>query len=673
MSISSNQHRTLQRIIAVAFAVIIVSSLFIWYFVSSKIEDTISSAEIKHNEIMARVIGDVIQSTEETFISDLSLLSATDIIKSNQYSNILIKVNSYLNKFNFSAINIITESGKIIFSSQPENIGKQHPHSIYYLNALRGKSNSVIFLSDFFDESHEISINSFAPIFYKNKVNAVIKLSSNTAVFSENIHYLKYLMLIGIIIGILILLAMFFYMMKYSDDLVNKYAKQIVTQSKSDPITGLLNRHHFFRFVRQSVKRTVQQNARCALLLIDIDHFKELNAKYDHTFGDEVLKILVQRLTRLLGPSDTLARTGDDEFSILVEQLGSNARVQDYARKILDKVNEPIQIDATYIHLTCSIGISIINQDAKEMEDLVHHADSALYNAKDFGRNNFQVFSRGGGTRHIKFYDKQFALNKALDENEYILHIQPKINGSTGEIVGGEALLRWDNPDYGLVPPLDFLPALEASGLIHKVGKWVLEESCRIAKQIKNTHSLNIPISVNISTLQFKKEDFIITVSEALRSSGIDGSMIEMELTESCLMDNVEYSLYTLTALKEMGIRIAIDDFGTGYSSLNYLNRFPIDVLKIDRSFVAEVHDRSKNDHAAIVTAVMSLSHSLHLDTIAEGVETVQELAYLTALGCKTIQGFLFSKPIPVDNFIELIQNNEEIQCTLEDIRKQLA
>jgi len=676
MSISSHQHRNLRRSIIIAFTLILLLCIVGWYFFNQIIKDNIIGLAKDNNRIVAVAVGDVIQTSEKNFIDNLNNISSEKVIKSESYANITIKTNGYLNEFDIEKINLINKTSEIIFSTKPEDIGKKIKQQANILRVFQGKSKSVSVENKATAEIYNVSTNkiiSFIPLKENNKTIAVLEIVTNVKNLNENIFYIKYLSLIGIVIGALLLMGMFYYILKYSDDLVNKYAKQIVTQSKSDPVTGLINRHHFFRYIRKSITRTLQQNARSALLIVDIDHFKELNAKYDHSFGDEVLKILVQRLTRILGTSDTLARTGDDEFSILVEQSGSNSTIQDFARKILDKINEPIQIDANFIHLTCSIGISVINQDSKDMEELVHHADSALYNAKDFGRNNFQLFSRGGGARHLKFYDKQFALSKALEENEYILHIQPKINGATGDIVGGEALLRWENPDYGLVPPLEFLPALEKSGLIHNVGKWVLEKACLICKDYQDKYNVNVPISVNVSALQFKKEDFVSGVSDILRSTGLDGNMLEMELTETCLMDNVEYSLYILKALKEMGIRIAIDDFGTGYSSLNYLKRFPIDVLKIDRSFISNVNDRANNDNAAIVTAIMALSHSLRLDTVAEGIETAHELAYMSALGCKTIQGFLFSKPLPVGEYIYLLRNNETVRRTLDNVREKLA
>ena len=643
-----------------AFVVIILLSMGIWFYVNKFVEDNRTQAKVEHNQAIAQSLAAMWENKDNKR-------------GTKNHAKFLSLIEELYSAYKLKTINII-KGTEIISSTVKSNVGKNI--STVVLPSIKAvEVKNVVLDSKENAIKHSVSIHSIVSYIALNNKNEnlVLQVVSDVAVNDTNTLNIKYLMLAGIIAGAIVLLFIFYFILKYSDNLVNKYAKQIVTQAKSDPTTGLLNRHHFFRLIRRSITKTVQQNARAALFIVDIDHFKELNAKYDHSFGDEVLKIMVNRLTKLIESTDTVARTGDDEFSILIEQSGSNTSVQDYAKKILAAVNEPIQIDASYIHLTCSIGISIVNQDAKDMEELIHHADSALYNAKDFGRNNFQVFSRGGGVRHLKFYDKQYALNKALDEDEYIIYIQPKIIGSTGEIVGGEALLRWVNPDYGMVPPLEFLPALEKSGLIHGVGDWVLKESCRISKYLQEKTGNLLPISVNVSALQFKNDEFIANVAESLSKADLDGSMLELELTETCLMENVEYSLLVLEDLKKMGIRIAIDDFGTGYSSLNYLKRFPIDTLKIDRSFVTDVHDRSSNDNAAIVTAIMALSHSLHIETVAEGVEQPHELAYLDALGCKVVQGFLFSEPLPVDEYLELLKDNKKITDKLEQARKKLA
>ena len=674
----------------VSFILIVFMSGLAWFYINENIANSQIDAAKKRNEMTASLIGDLVQNSHVDHLHSnailvLKKLSDSKIKKSPTYTYIQSIISHYLEQYGFIKINIISRSGRIIYSSVPNETGKTIIVTESFKNALSGKKISFYEADDKAGDGERII--SFVPVYHRLKksevaltakdlqqqIIAVVKLDVDVSQLTQNIKNTQTIVLVVWLITLILIIMLFLYLMKYSNDLVSKHAKQIVMQSKSDSVTGLLNRHYFHRLLRRSVTKIVQQNSISALLIIDIDHFRELNAKYDYSFGDEVLKILVHRINRLLGADDVLARTGDDEFSVLIEHPGSTASIQGLAKKILETVNEPVQIDANYIHLTCSIGISIINQDAKEMDELIQHADSALYNAKNSGRNNFELFHRDTGHRHINFYERQYALNKALEENELVLFIQPRINASTAEIVGGEALLRWDNPDYGLVQPLEFLPALEASGLIHHAGKWILDEACKICKHWQQPDIPDITVSVNVSASQFKREDFVDSVKASLTRYELDGCKLEIELTETCLMDNVEYSLNILQALKRMGVKIAIDNFGTGYSSLDYLNRFPVDELKIDRSFVSNVHDRSANGHAAIVTAIMSLAHSLHLGVVAEGVETARELAYMNALGCKIVQGFLFSTPLPVNEFEALLKDNTIIRDVLADVRKKLA
>lgn len=677
MLISSRQHRNLQRYFIVAIVTLTVISCLIWVVVTKNVESTMLNAAKNNTQTISFAIRSSLYSSQLKNINKLSLLVESNKNSGKLSERILIDLTDALKSYELSATSLVEPNEKWVVSTNkvtlPEKVISEE-----IIETLREK--------DTYNITTGGNVISYIPIYnyavQKNnidkkknnqKIVAILIIVKNNSLMIKEIDFINYFLLASLLSGSIILMMVFYFTAKYSDNLVSKYAKQIVTQAKSDPVTGLLNRHHFFRFIGKSVDKVLQQNGHSALLFIDIDHFKELNAKYDHSFGDEVLKILVQRLSRTLGHTDILARTGDDEFSIFIEESESTPRVKDFARQILDRVNEPIQIDAHYIHLTCSIGISVLNKDAKDMEQMIQHADSALYNAKDFGRNNFQVFSRGGGTRHIKFYERQYSLNKALDDDEFVLHIQPRVNGETSDIVGGESLLRWNNPDFGLIPPLEFLPALESSGLIHNVGRWVLDESCKICKGWQDKGLGSIPISVNVSALQFKKENFVDIVSEVLRSTELDGELLEIELTETCLMDNVEQTLVVLNGLKALGVKIVIDDFGTGYSSLSYLKRFPIDVLKIDRSFITNIDNRTQHENAAIVTAIMAMSHSLHLDVVAEGVETANELAYLNALGCKHIQGFLFSKAIPREDFDLLLKNKAILLERLEDIRSKLA
>ncbi|MFK5915087.1 MAG: EAL domain-containing protein [Woeseiaceae bacterium] len=299
----------------------------------------------------------------------------------------------------------------------------------------------------------------------------------------------------------------------------------------------------------------------------------------------------------------------------------------------------------------------------------------ALYSLRHFYLSDFHLIEEKNEStiRKVKQENETEALRKALENNEFRVYFQPKVDAATANIKGMEALIRWQHSTRGIVSPLEFIPVLEESGLIVEVGDWVLRESCRLNKAWQDQGLDPICVSVNVSSVQFQKGDIIERISSALKDSGLDAKYLEIELTESCLMDEVDKTVDVLNEIKKLGVSISIDDFGTGYSSLSYLKKFPIDTLKIDRSFITNVQDRSCGDNAAIVTAIMALSHSLHLDVVAEGVETAYELAYLHALGCKTIQGFLFSKPLTVDEFGKIQQDTKKMKNILEQVRADLS
>ena len=309
------------------------------------------------------------------------------------------------------------------------------------------------------------------------------------------------------------------------------------------------------------------------------------------------------------------------------------------------------------------------------IDQLSQYASLALDNVKNIGGpgdHGVRYFNQSMNIDNSKRLNEEYNLRMALERGEFCLFFQPKVDATTGDINGMEALMRWDHPKRGIVSPLEFIPLLEQSGMILQAGDWVLNEACRLNKQWQEQGLEPIRVSVNVSSVQFKNENFIESIKLALQESGLDAQYLEIELTESCLMENVVDNIEVLNEIKKMGVTISVDDFGTGYSSLSYLNRFPIDILKIDRSFIQNVQDKTNNDNAAIVTAIMALSHSLKLDVVAEGVETAQELSYLHALGCRTIQGFLFSKPLSVVEFTKIQQDSMHMKDILGRVRKEL-
>jgi diguanylate cyclase (GGDEF)-like protein len=379
-----------------------------------------------------------------------------------------------------------------------------------------------------------------------------------------------------------------------------------------------------------------------AVLFIDLDRFKLVNDTLGHRAGDKLLKEAAERLRSCIRGSDTVGRLGGDEFAAILTDLAIPSNAGLVAQKIIDVVRQPFDLDGKETYVSASVGITLYPADSDSAEALVMNADAAMYRAKEQGRNNFQYFTRDMNERALQRVRLEAALRRALERSEYRLEYQPKARLDTGAICGFEALLRWSS-GKGLVPPAEFIPVLEDTGLIVPVGEWVLHTACLQIRAWQKAGLKVPPVSVNLSARQFEQKNLKDAVHKILSETGVDASLIEFEITESLLMNDPEAAARTLASLKESGVRLSMDDFGTGYSSLGYLKRFPIDKLKIDRTFV---HDISTDpDGAALTRAIIHLAQNLRLVVVAEGVETEEQLAFLRANGCDEMQGYLFARP----------------------------
>jgi diguanylate cyclase (GGDEF)-like protein len=388
---------------------------------------------------------------------------------------------------------------------------------------------------------------------------------------------------------------------------------------------------------------------------VDLDHFKKINDSLGHAIGDKLLQSVAGRLIASVRRSDTVSRQGGDEFVVLLSQVEHAEDAAFSARKILAAITSPHHIDHRDLYINVSIGISTYPGDGQDAESLMNTADSALYDAKEHGRNNYQFFRPDMHARVVERQSLEGNLRVALGRNEFLLHYQPKISLETGEITGVEALIRWMHPDRGLVPPLQFVPIAEECGLIVPIGQWVLLEACKQARAWRDSGLRPVPVAVNVSAVEFLARDFLSGVRAVLIATGVEPRNVELELTESVLMQDAESTVDTLHALKAMGVRLTVDDFGTGYSSFSYLRRFPLDALKIDRSFVHEV--TANSDDATIVSAIISIGKSLKQRVIAEGVETREQLEFLQTQGCGEGQGYYFSRPVVAEQFTELLRS----------------
>lgn len=415
-----------------------------------------------------------------------------------------------------------------------------------------------------------------------------------------------------------------------------------------DTLTGLSNRLLFNDYLGKSLMKAKAGKTRLALLFIDLDRFKNINDSLGHKVGDEVLRATAERLSGAMAVSDMLARLGGDEFVVIVEQVESYETVSAVAEKLLDILSQPVQIGKQELFVSGSIGISIFPEDGESVKSLMQCADVAMYQAKGRGRNNYQFFTSGMTARAQEELLLEGKLRNAIHNNELLLYYQPQVDLLSGQIIGMEALIRWQHPLLGLVPPEKFIPLAEESGLILSLGKWVLHAACKQAVLWRQAGFPSWKMAVNISPKQFWQADLVEVISEALAESGFDPRLLELEITESAIMLDAEKAIDTMKLIRGMGISLAIDDFGTGYSSLSCLQRFPLSKLKIDKSFVRDIF--KGEDRGAIAQGIVGLARTLKLEVIAEGIEEKAQMEFLISKGCFLGQGYYLGRPMPAEN-----------------------
>ena len=424
--------------------------------------------------------------------------------------------------------------------------------------------------------------------------------------------------------------------------------------AQHDTLTKLPNRTLLQDRLSQAITTAGRNGTRIAVLFVDLDGFKHINDSLGHAIGDRLLQSVAKRLLASVRTSDTVSRIGGDEFVILLSEVAHAGDAGVKAGKILAALNAPLEIDQHNLRVTASIGVTTYPEDGQETAMLIKNADLAMYQAKENGRNNYQFFEKDMNVRALERQSVEENLCFALDRDELVMHYQPKISLTTGEITGVEALIRWQHPERGLIGPLQFISVAEDCGLMLPIGNWVLRESCRQAKAWQDAGLRPIEMAVNVSSVEFRNEDFLEGVRAILEETGLSPHYLGLELTESVLMQHAEFTVPVLKKLKAMGVRLAIDDFGTGYSSLSYLRQFPIDTLKVDQSFVHGIN--ADTDDATIINAVINMGGNLKHRVIAEGVETVEQVAFLQAHGCDEGQGYYFSRPVPASQFAKLLK-----------------
>ncbi len=443
--------------------------------------------------------------------------------------------------------------------------------------------------------------------------------------------------------------------------------EQIRVLAYYDNLTGLPNRSFYRELLVRAITHAERHNEKMAVVFIDLDYFKRINDTLGHSVGDQLLRVAAERLTKCVRRSDTVARSwedegtdvvsrlGGDEFIVVLSELAHNQDAARVANRILAELSRPFTLGGHEVYVTASIGIALYPADGKDAESLLKNADVAMYHAKNHGRNAYKFYTHSMNESAMERLTLENDLRKALERDEFQLYYQPKLNLKNRKIVGLEALLRWKHPERGLVSPGKFIPVAEEAGLIVPIGEWVLRAACLQNRAWQRAGHQPVNVAVNLSGRQFEHRQLIETVTRALRDADLEPGSLALEITESAIMKNPDKASAMLQQLKTMGIPISIDDFGTGYSSLSYLRRFPVDELKIDRSFIMNI--ATDLDDAAIASAIIAMAHSLKLKVVAEGVETEEQLAFLKSLGCDEAQGYLFSRPVPAEECVQLISN----------------
>jgi len=434
--------------------------------------------------------------------------------------------------------------------------------------------------------------------------------------------------------------------------------EQIAFLAYHDSLTALPNNRLFKDRLQHAISQADRKGKLLAVMFLDLDRFKLINDTMGHSAGDELLKVTSQRLIEAVRKNDSVAinssdlsasvaRLGGDEFTILLEDVDSIQAVAHIAERVIDNVSLPMMLERQEVHISTSIGIAMFPDDGKKADDILQHADTAMYHAKAQGRNNFQFYTESMNKSSVELLALENNLHKAVEQEELCLYYQPQVDVMSGQLVGMEALIRWNHPENGFISPGVFIPVAEETGMINRIGKWVIQEACEQGvRWMKAGYKLH-KISVNLSARQLKDENLSSMIEEIMSATGMPANLLGIELTESAIITDPDIVLIRLQRIKELGVSLSLDDFGTGYSSLSYLKRFPIDTLKIDQAFVRDV----KTDHedAALVKAIIAMAHGLGMDVIAEGVEVKEQLDFLGANGCDSIQGFLFSRPLPAE------------------------
>jgi diguanylate cyclase (GGDEF)-like protein len=643
--------------LALAILLAVVAALSLFY--RGMVFESLVESETRSNVALTKTFANVIWPLHGDFIAGAGNMAPRELAEAEEQQLIKDTLHELSRGLGVVKVKIYDLKGLTAFSSDPRQVGEDKATNPGFLRARAGATASEITYRDRFDAwegtlSDRNIISTYVPVRIEEgaPVEAVFEVYSDVTNLVHRMERSQWQILAGVLgamavvyLAVQLWLARYRRLLREQELQRHAHEEQIRYQAYHDALTGLPNRASFVEQLDAAMRRAKRGQRPLGLLFIDLDQFKRVNDSLGHDAGDRLLCLVAKRIRSSIREADVLFRMGGDEFTVLLEDARSAEEMALVAQRTIDAISEPVQLQHHELSVSASIGIAIYPQDEAAGERLLKSADTAMYRAKELGRRRYAFFAREMNERVENQVAMEGALRQALKAEGFVLHYQPRVSALTGRTVGAEALIRWPHREWGLVEPARFVPLLEETGLIVPVGAWVLREACRQAKAWQDGGLSGLRISVNLSSRQFQSEALADTVAEALRASRLEPGCLELELTESLLVENVEHAMEAMGRLKAIGVCISIDDFGTGYSSLGYLKRFPIDCLKIDRSFVRDL-DTSPKD-AAIVDAIAALAGSLGIGLVAEGVEQPGQADYLRNRHCTELQGFLFSKPVP--------------------------
>lgn len=672
-------------VLAGVASIVIVIAVLATLTYNSAVHNMIVAAEA-NNLTVARALSNHVWADTLDEMQRLVTQSADLARQSQAYMGLRADVGRHITGSSIIAIRVFSPRRQVLFSTDASQLGSYEENVTPATRALQSKSsaaNRVTIQSESMlsVKTPDYWIRSYLPLDEKhsagvNGEKSIVEVTSDVTSIHNNIIAERNNMIISIALVLLIVFSILFVFVRRASLIASRRMQEKLEDEAMmrhiayhDALTGLPNREMFRNRLESAIARTERHESLLAIIFLDLDRFKHINDTLGHSAGDLLLKEVAVRLTNCLRQTDTLARQGGDEFTILLDGITHVDEVEIVIKRILAAFEVPVRLGDQEVMTSASMGVSIYPFDERDIDSLLRDADIAMYAAKAAGRDNYAFYTSEMSQDKSGSLEMENKLRMALEENEYILQYQPIVDVRKGQMIGVEALLRWNNQDYGIVSPDKFIPILEETGFITIVGNWVLRTACRKAVEWQQMGYDPIAMSVNISIIQFRRLQFVDTVRLALEETGLDPKYLKIEITESVLMDQNDASIKKLEAVKALGVSIAADDFGTGYSSLSYLKKLPIDILKIDRSFVMDIH--KSQDGAAIATAIAALAHSLRLGIIAEGVEEIEELNFLVALSCNYIQGYFFSRPLFEDDLLAVMDDKDFFVNKLMDAREQ--